>query len=71
MQLDFAELEREMAQQIESGLRPSLQIAVDFRGERRVNADVVLLEGGLIRGLRRGPQCVELVHQILSAAFST
>jgi len=33
MQLDFAELEREMARQIDSGLRPSLQIAVDFRGE--------------------------------------
>lgn len=33
MELDFAELEREMARQIESGLRPSIQVAVDFRGE--------------------------------------
>ena len=33
MELDFAELEREMARQIDSGLRPSLQVAVDFRGE--------------------------------------
>lgn len=31
---DFAELEREMARQIESGLRPTLQIAVDWRGQR-------------------------------------
>jgi hypothetical protein len=30
---DFGELEREMARQIESGLRPSIQVAVDFRGE--------------------------------------
>jgi CubicO group peptidase (beta-lactamase class C family) len=33
LEFDFAELEREMAQQIESGLRPSIQIAVDFAGE--------------------------------------
>jgi len=33
MDLDFTELEREMARQIESGLRPSIQVAVDFRGE--------------------------------------
>ena len=33
MELDFAELEREMARQIESGLRPSIQVAVDFKGE--------------------------------------
>ena len=31
---DFAELEAEMARQIESGLRPTLQIAVDWRGRR-------------------------------------
>jgi CubicO group peptidase (beta-lactamase class C family) len=31
---DFAPLEREMARQLASGLRPSLQIAVDWRGRR-------------------------------------
>ncbi len=31
--LDFGELEREMARQIASGLRPTIQVAVDFRGE--------------------------------------
>ena len=34
MEPDFAELESEMARQIESGLRPTLQIAVDWRGRR-------------------------------------
>ena len=32
-EFDFAELEREMARQIDSGLRPSIQIAVDVGGE--------------------------------------
>src|SRR5262245_40988635 len=31
---DFAELEAEMARQLESGLRPTLQIAIDWRGRR-------------------------------------
>jgi len=31
---DFAPLEREMARQLASGLRPTLQIAVDWRGRR-------------------------------------
>lgn len=34
MEPDFAELEAEMARQIDSGLRPTLQIAVDWRGRR-------------------------------------
>ncbi len=32
-EFDFTELEREMARQIDSGLRPSLQIAIDVGGE--------------------------------------
>jgi CubicO group peptidase (beta-lactamase class C family) len=31
---DFKELEQEMARQIASGLRPTIQVAVDWRGER-------------------------------------
>lgn len=34
MEPDFAELESEMARQLASGLRPTLQIAVDWRGRR-------------------------------------
>ncbi len=34
MDLDFSELEHELAAQVESGFRPSLQVAVDWRGER-------------------------------------
>src|SRR5262245_24432757 len=33
-ELDFGELEAEMAAQVASGLRPTLQIAVDWRGRR-------------------------------------
>ena len=34
MPVDFGPLEREMARQLREGLRPTLQIAVDWRGER-------------------------------------